>query len=436
MPKTLLALFVILISFSCFNVYANASASAKTNIERIENSHLRDSLILPYAFSTDDLGAVIGVGVMATGLYQKQMSVGATAFGGDSKGIAFGVWDYQLFNSERLFFSSVGMIGKYPLLRAYTPLPHEFTPADESRSGSNDSSFDDFIEAKGSNNWWEVKLEYVLPWGDAADSAMKTYHLAGGLVEKPIKEIAPWNPLKNGTSVLIARQFNRYQLYQTDDGDLDGAVHAIELGYLYDNTDFPTNPSQGSAQYFAYTYNPKWLESNNDWSFIEFEASQYFSFGATDFAKQNILALNFWTGYSPSWQLLYDENGNSEVINNAPSLEGASLGGMYRMRGFRQSRFHDKAAIYASAEYRMTLDYNPIADVKWLKFLNLDWFQTVLFVEGGRVSPTYTKNELLTDWKSDVGFSIRALTAGIVVRFDIAKSNEGTNMWLMVGHPF
>ncbi|MFQ3276965.1 MAG: hypothetical protein ACI8SZ_001290, partial [Colwellia sp.] len=39
-------------------------------------------------------------------------------------------------------------------------------------------------------------------------------------------------------------------------------------------------------------------------------------------------------------------------------------------------------------------------------------------------------------WKSDVGVSLRALTAGIVVRLDFTHSKEGTSTWLMVGHPF
>jgi len=109
---------------------------------------------------------------------------------------------------------------------------------------------------------------------------------------------------------------------------------------------------------------------------------------------------------------------------------------MYRLRGFRQNRFHDKAVIYATAEYRMTLDYNPIADIRWLKFLNLDWLQTVFYVEGGRVAPNLHKDTLFTDWKKDAGVSIRALTAGIVIRLDFTRSKEGSSTWLMVGHPF
>ncbi len=429
---------LICFAFICLSlsVQAKPSAVVKFSVDRAENIKARETLLLPYVFSTDDMGAVFGVGAMATGIYQKQMTIGGTVFGGEeSKGLGLGLWDYSLFGSQRLYVSAIGMAGKYPLLRAYSPLPGEYTPAGENRPGSNDSSFDNFIESSGSNNWWEVKLEYVLPIGNAEKIGMATYNLQGGLLTDTT-EVEDWNPLETGTSVLVARQFNRYQLYENETGDLEGAVHALELGYLYDNTDFPVNPSQGSSQYISITYNPQWLESNHDWTFLEFEASKYFSFGGNDFAKQNILALNMWASYSPSWNVIYDEQGNSLVENQAPFLEGATLGGMHRMRGFRQNRFHDKAAIYATAEYRMTLDYNPIADVNWLKFLNLDWFQTVLYVEGGRVAPTFKSSTLFSDWKTDVGVSFRALTAGIIVRLDITASKEDTTMWFMVGHPF
>jgi hypothetical protein len=226
---------------------AKSSAVVKFSVERAENTKERETLFLPYAFSTDDMGAVFGVAAMTTGLYQKQMTIGGTAFGGEeSKGLALGLWDYSLFGSQRLFISAIGMAGKYPLLRAYSPLPDEVTPAGENRQGSNDSSIDDFIESSGTNNWWEVKLEYVLPIGNAKKQGMANYKLQHGLLTEN-KEVEDWNPLKTGTSVLVARQFNRYQLYHDDAGDLEGAVHALELGVLYDNTDFPVNPSQGSS---------------------------------------------------------------------------------------------------------------------------------------------------------------------------------------------
>jgi len=431
------AVLLSLISVQCFfsitEAQAKTPSQVKYSVQRQENTKLRESLVLPYAFSTDDMGTVIGVGAMATGLHQKQMTLGGTVYGGDSKGLALSVWNYRVFDSERFFLSAMGMLGEYPRLRAYSPLPDEF--ATTPRPGSNDSSFDDFIQAEGSSNWWDIKVEYVLPWGSAEKKSMARYQLQGGVLKDEVKQ-ADWNPFKTGTSILMARQFNRYQEYRDEKGELSGAIHALELGFLYDNTDFPANPSQGSSQYVGLSYNPEWLKSNQEWTFVEMEASKYFSLGTTSFAKQNIIALNTWVGYSPSWEVTKDAVGNSLITNTPPFLEGATLGGMYRMRGFRQNRFHDKAAIYATAEYRMTLDYNPIEEVSWLRFLNLDWFQTVIFVEGGRVSPTFHRDTLLSDWKSDVGVSLRALTAGIVIRLDFTQSKEGTSTWLMVGHPF
>lgn len=106
------------------------------------------------------------------------------------------------------------------------------------------------------------------------------------------------------------------------------------------------------------------------------------------------------------------------------------------MRGYDSNRFHDKASLYASAEYRYTLKHNPIQDIDWLRFLNLDWFQLVGFVEAGQVASSYDLKQLTSDMKIDGGVSLRALTAGLVVRADYAVSEEGSHMWFMINQPF
>lgn len=430
-------MLLVFLAFYQTMVFAKPPVNVKVSIDRTESPTSKEVLWVPYAFSTADMGLTFGLGASVSGRYQEQLTVGTTVFGGeDSQGIALGFWDYRLKSSERLFISVIGMLGDYPLMRAYSPPNREFTDKSTIRPGSNDSSFDDFIEAKGSSNWWDLQIDYVLPIGKAKASPIAKYQLTNGLPTNIDNRAGSWNPLENGTTILSLRQFNRYQFYETDEESIEGAIHAIELGIFHDNTDFPINPTMGNSQYLAYSHDAAWLESEHQWNFVEFEASQYFSFGATEQAKQRILALNFWTAYSTSWKINTNEHNEVQVANNPPFLEGATLGGFYRMRGFRQNRFHDKAAIYATAEYRYTLDYNPIENVHWLKFLKLDWIQAVFFVEGGRVAPTYNRHVLFDDWKSDVGLSLRALTAGIVIRLDVASSNEGTNMWAMVSHPF
>ncbi len=104
------------------------------------------------------------------------------------------------------------------------------------------------------------------------------------------------------------------------------------------------------------------------------------------------------------------------------------------MRGYPSNRFNDRSVIYTTAEYRYTLKWNPIANVNWLRWLKLDWFQLVPFIEGGRVADDY--GDLFSDWKFSGGLGLRALTAGTVVRFDMAASDEGGAAWVMFSHPF
>ena len=104
------------------------------------------------------------------------------------------------------------------------------------------------------------------------------------------------------------------------------------------------------------------------------------------------------------------------------------------MRGYENNRFSDKAAFYATAEYRAIIDYNPFRTNEFIP-VPIDWFQIVLFAEAGRVNDTYNF-DLLSDMKFDAGVSLRAMAAEIPIRLDIAYGDEGTNFWVMVFQPF
>ncbi len=86
--------------------------------------------------------------------------------------------------------------------------------------------------------------------------------------------------------------------------------------------------------------------------------------------------------------------------------------------------------------FNNTLKYNPVADVSWLRWLKLDWFQLVPFVEVGRVAGDYELSELISDMKVDAGLGIRSMMAGGVIRFDMAVSEEGGTAWVMFNQPF
>jgi len=412
------------------------NASMKFSTVREENTRGgEETLVLPFAFPSDSMGTTVGVGGLAKGYWQDQLLFAGAVFGSadEAAGIVLGMWDYKLPATKRFYFSALGSVGHYPRQRAYTQSPRSDV---RPRAGTNDSDKDNYIEDEGTDNWWEVKLEYVLPIGTMRNSGNAEYILKDGLLQSGASGGDEWNPLTSGATVMVLRQFNRYEEYETDEGNFDGTIHPLEFGLLYNNTDFYTNPSKGSSQYLSVTHDFGWLESKDTWTFIEFEASKYFSLGQSDKARQRVVALNFWTGDTPTWETAVDENGDEIVRHRPPFLEGAKLGGFYRMRAYPNNRFNDRSVIYTTAEYRYTPFWNPIGETSWLRWLKMDWMQFVGFVEGGRVAGEYTFSELFSDWKVDVGLGLRAMMAGGVVRLDAAVSDEGSTVWVMFGQPF
>ncbi len=417
---------------------ARPTASAKYSTIREENPNPgKEWLILPYAFPSESMGTTFGAGGFARGYLQDQLIFAGTAFGSvdDAKGGILGMWDYLLPFSNRLYFSAYGMISYFPRNRAYTEVPRLSSSFDPTVAGSNGSDEDDYIEDDGNDNWYELKLEYVLPIGSMKNTHKGRYKLRKGILQSGATGGETWNPLETGISVLLLGQSGRYQDFRTDTVTYSGDSYPWEIGYLYNNTDFPTNPSYGSSQYLAYSRS---LNEGNfgQWDFLEFEASKYFNLGESNWARQRIIALNFWTGSSLSWKETVNENGEVVIENKPPYLDGARLGGFYRLKGFPSNRFNDRSVIYGAAEYRYTLDWNPVAGVNWLRWLKLDWFQLVPFFEAGRVAPDYDLGELFSDLKFDAGIGLRAMTAGAVVRFDTAFSEEGTSFWVMFQQPF
>ena len=415
---------------------ARPNTSVKNTLTREENlqNGTKNILALPYVFSTESMGFSYGVGGGTKGYGQEQLLLGATAFGStdDVAALFLGMWDYQPSFANRFFFSAQGMVGHYPKNRAYTNVVF---PPDSIHPGSNDSDKDDFVEDSGYDNWTDFKIEYVLPWGAARNDSMQHYTLKNGLLQSAPVGGDTWNPLKSGVTTILLRQFNRYRSFEFADGTKAATVHPFQFAISYNNTDFPTNPSKGSVQYLGVTQDFSWLESPYEWTFIEFEASKYFSLGESEWARQRIIALNIWTGDTPSWNEQSNPDGNTTITDRPPFYEGATLGGFYRMRAYPIDRFNDRSVIYTTAEYRYTLDWNPIGNISWLRFLNSDWLQLVAFAEGGRVANDFG-SELFKDWQVDAGFGARAMFSGAVVRFDVGFSDETTTAWIMFGHPF
>jgi len=403
---------------------------------------------LPYIFSSDATGLTGGVMGLWTGYVQPQMTMVLTVFMGEeltvqddtareekarTAGIFFGVTGYKPSFSKRMFVDLLGSYAYYPNQRIYLDGSHE------SERKIEDSRFNEYspLQTQGYNNWMYMNLSYVLPIGESKESVLPTIVLDRGIAVNR-DHIGGGIPFVTGQTVLETEIF--YNKWQIDKYVSEPSLNTngIRLILEHDNTDYPDNPSRGYSFEFKYSQDFGWGNSTQSWNSLEAKYSHYFELPNYSWSRQNVIALNAWTAYSPSWEQDVKLNPNGQGVldkHQTPMWEGARLGGWNRMRAYDSNRFNDKAALYGAVEYRVIPQFNPMRGQDWNPF-KIDWFQTVLFAEAGRVNSSYDVGELVSDMKYDVGFSIRALAAKVPVRFEMAFGDEGSSMWVMVKQPF
>lgn len=98
-----------------------------------------------------------------------------------------------------------------------------------------------------------------------------------------------------------------------------------------------------------------------------------------------------------------------------------TVGGTDSLRGFRDFRFRDAAAVTLNAEYR------------WEAFSGLD---LALFVDAGDVGPTW-RSIVGADLKSSWGLGFRFNTnRRVFLRLDVAGGREGPRIWIATSQVF
>ena len=389
-------------------------------------------LSLPYAFYNESFGAAAGYVYGAVATPQPQSAIIATAMVG-TKGSAMVALlgkDIRVPGFDRLFVDPVFSFGYFGENDIYTDGNPRFP---DERSGSNDSSENDFINGDGWDNFARLRFQYLLPIGDGRDEIVRTVEIDRGLLRDDAAPNLALTPWRSGRSYLQFRPFYRSQEIDGDDffGELE--TNGIDVSFYWDNRDFIPSPERGQSLLLEFSRDFGWFNSSNSWTALQGEYDQYFSFGANSRFRQRVLAFDIWTAYSPTWR----ETSSGDIENGPPPYAGATLGGLWRLRGFPSERFSDKAAIYYAAELRLIPEWNPFTKMPTLqKQLGVQWLQFVPFVEIGRVAPKWDVEELHSDMKWSAGLGIRAWAKGIVVRVDTAASDEGVGVMMMVSQPF
>ena len=390
------------------------------------------TLSVPYAFFNDSFGFAVAYAYGVVGRPQKQSTLLATVMAG-TKGSALGFLvgrDLQMPRIERLFLDPVVSVGYFKDNEAYINGNPDFP---NERSGSDNSDQDNFVEGDGVDSFYRLKFKYLLPLGAGRDEIIAIHKIKDGLLESESTGGTSLNPFKSGKSYLELRPFYRSQEIDGNDEEETIKTNGLDFSVFLDNRDFWANPSRGFGLRGKLSRDFGWFDSSNSWTNVEGELDVYIPFQLGSWLRQGVIALDYWTSYSPTW----DEQPDGSINNRPPAYTGSTLGGLWRLRGYPSQRFSDKAAIYYAAELRLIPRWNPFKRWNWLqKHIGIQWLQFVPFAEVGRVAPAWNIDRLHSDMKWSLGLGIRFWAKGIVARIDTAASEEDVKVQMMVAQPF
>jgi len=397
-------------------------------------------LAIPYIFSTETWETAVGIGGGGVGWPNPHTVTYAAVTGStnESWNLVVGGVGYPGLFADRLFVDPMGVFSEYTNLRVYVPGNEAFL-GDPARAGSHDSDPDNFFRDAASEEWVQATFRYVLPIGGRRDSPLNTYVVNRGMLVDGASGGGAWNPFESGMTSILVRPY-----YRSQDVRIPAIGDAytfetlnIQLALEYDNRDFRSNPSKGSYQKIALTRDWGGLGASKAWTFGEIDLAKYFDLGSSNWFRQQVIGLNFWTGHSFTWEeVAIPGVAFSTATNRPPYYTGATLGGLDRMRGYPTARFNGRSVVYYSMEYRVIPEWTPFAVGDFDDLVGMDWWQIGVFAEAGRVADTYDLSELHSEMQFDAGIDLRFMIRKAVVRIGVAVSDQAVQTVAMFGHPF
>lgn len=419
-------------------LFSNSSPAVNNNIETtLPETDGPISQFIPYGFYNASTGLAVAAAFLGKGHLQPQVTTVANAFVGTSGSYnAFlSNLDIKLPIARRLFIDQVAFYSNFDEVDTF----QDGNPAfPDERAGSNDSDPDNLLEAEGDDLFVFFNFKYLLPIGHGRETPPHDFKLTDGMLN-PGSEAGGhgWNPLESGRTILELRPFYRQQDFEVSEtgASLENETAGIRVSLVYDNTDWYNNPSAGTRQELTWARDWGVLDDSASWTAIQGRHSHFWDLGDSRRARKRVLALDVWASHSPTWNDRETVNGN-EVFNRPPLFEGSTLGGLMRQRGFSNNRFWDRSAINYTLEYRHIPRWNPLPEIPLIDQLFIPWWQWVAFAELGRVHDEFDLKELHRDMKLTVGAGVRALVQGLVIRVDVAASEEGGEVQMFFNHPF
>ena len=391
------------------------------------------AILVPYVLSTESLGFTLGLGGATTqGLRDPAMAFGTIYYSANESALLMlGARNIHFIGTERFVMDATLITGRQRERRVYV----DGNPAyPDAISGSNGSDSEDLLIEDTWEGRAEMFFKWVLPIGEARDEPVEKYTVSNGfLASEPSG--GSWLPWRRGRTTLSIRPQYWDQFIDPYEDDIGFRTLNAAFQLEYDNVDFRPNPSRGGYLRGGLTHDWGWLNDSDAWTTIEGEVSKYFWLGETSQLKHQVLALNALTLNTPSWEETV-ENGETTLSGVPPYFAGASLGGPIRMKAYPRDRFHDQAALYYSAEYRVIPKFAMLPKMRVMRLLDVQWWQFVVMGELGSVAPEWDFEELHSDMHWDAGLGLRAMFGTAVGRMDFMYGEEGVALQAMFGQSF
>jgi hypothetical protein len=429
--------YLFIVVLVVFSTYVNAN-SLNRKINDLDKADEENILTIPYAFYNESIELAAAVAITASGYIQPQTAIVLNAFQStnSTSNLFFAMVDYQTPFLERLFVDGQFMYADWGETESYQSGNPDFP---DEVAGGNGSDKDNYILAEGSDIHTRLKFKYLLPIGHGAGNPVHTFATQDGLLVEGYEAGGDtWNPLTSGRTTLEIEPFYREQDFDDEfNNNFSNVTSGAKFTARYDNTDWYNNPSYGSNQHLSVARDWGLNDDSPTFTSVQFSYSKYIPLPLAGNFRQRTLALNFWTSDVPTWNSSHtDKSTGEEIYHRAPLFEGSALGGIDRQRGFSSDRYHDRAAINYSAEYRVTPHQNLATKIPLINKLPIPWWQWIGFIEVGRVAGSYSISELHKDMKVSLGAGFRVMVDNLVIRVDAAGSEEGGQVQMFFSHTY
>ena len=366
---------------------------------------------VPFAFSSESLSTAFGGAGVLKHAGQIQSSIlGIGVYSTNNSWVSYLRFnDYQIPSLEQWLFSIETYNARFKEGVYYVPNQVDINGDSERVVTLGDESFTKF------------HARYVLPIGRGSQGAARSLGRA--------RTDISWNPLESGvTSVKFSPFIQSRELEGFE--FLEDEAKGVALELEWDNRDNGKNSTQGGQTSFKITRDFG-SGSRNSWTTWEFDQSTFVSIDSNEWFGQQILAFNFYLADTPTWT-----SGSDENLHQPPSFAGVGLGGFERLRGYSSKRFTGRSAVLYSAEYRVQPRWQPLQEWPVFNLYDIPWWQWVAFAEAGQVSNEFSASALHDDLKWSAGIGARFEVESVVVRAELAFSEESNQFWIMVNQPF